>query len=119
VLTDDEVRKLWTVDYDSTTLLQFLLLTAQRIGEAQHAEWRDIKDDRWLIPAERCKNGRAHWVALSRHAKELLAKRPKDRALIFGEVTNTAVQSWLKRWCQREKIEPAFTPHDLRRIRPA
>jgi integrase len=26
------------------------------------------------------------------------------------------VQSWLRRWCEREKIAaPAFTPHDLRR----
>jgi integrase len=30
-------------------------------------------------------------------------------------VTATGVQSWLKRWCEREGIHPTFTPHDLRR----
>jgi len=115
VLTDDEIRKLWRSESQNTPLLRFLLLTAQRIGEAQMAEWRHVDGERWTIPAEHSKNAKAHWCALSRQALALLEMQDKDRALIFGSVTNTGVQAWLRRWCEREKIAPAFTPHDLRR----
>jgi integrase len=115
VLTDDEIRALWNTDTQHTALLRFLLLTGQRIGEAQLAEWSHIHGDRWSIPAAHSKNGRAHWVALSRQALALLREQSNDRDLIFGRVTNTGVQAWLRRWCERETIDPAFTPHDLRR----
>lgn len=115
VLTDDEIRQLWHAESQNTPLLQFLLLTAQRIGEAQQAERSHIAGSRWTIPAEHSKNAKAHWCALSRQALALLEAQPKDRELIFGTVTNTGVQAWLRRWCAREEIDPAFTPHDLRR----
>lgn len=113
VLTDDEIRLLWRDDSRHAPLLRFLLLTAQRIGEAQLAERSHIQGDRWNIPAENTKNARAHWVALARQTLALIEGQPKDQ--LFGTVTNTGVQSWLRRWCERQKIENAFTPHDLRR----
>jgi hypothetical protein len=61
------------------------------------------------------KNHRAHWVALSRQALALLRGQDQSRELIFGTATDTAVQAWLRRWCERERISPAFRPHDLRR----
>ena len=115
VLTDEEIRKLWHVDAQHGPLLRFLLLTAQRIGEAQLAEWPHVDGARWTIPAEHSKNGKAHWCALSRQALAVLAGQSEDASPIFGGVTNTGVQAWLRRWCEREKIAPAFTPHDLRR----
>jgi integrase len=115
VLTDAEIAKLWHTDSQHTPLLRFLLLTGQRIGEAQRAMWSSIRGDRWHIPAEHSKNGRAHWVALAPQALALLRDLPNGRELIFGTATDTGVQAWVRRWCGREKIEPAFTPHDLRR----
>lgn len=114
-LTDDELRRLWRAESSHAPLLRFLLLTAQRIGEAQLAEWSQVHGDRWDIPAAHSKNGRAHWVTLSPPALALLRDRPRDRVHLFAERSATATQGWLRRWCQREKIEPAFTPHDLRR----
>lgn len=114
-LTDDEIRTLWSSDSAHTPLLRFLLLTGQRIGEAQRALWSDIRGDRWHIPAEHSKNKRAHWVSLSTQTLELLRSIATGRDLVFGERTDTGVQAWLRRWCEREKIAPAFTPHDLRR----
>ena len=71
--------------------------------------------DRWHIPKEHSKNHRAHWVALSRQALALLRGQDQSRELIFGTATDTGVQAWLRRWCERERISPAFRPHDLRR----
>ena len=115
VLSDDEIRLLWAVDADHGPLLRFLLLTGQRIGEAQRATWAHIEGDRWTIPAEHAKNKREHWVALPRQAHTLLAGLPTDRDKVFGKTTNTNVQAWLRRWCDRNNVSPRFTPHDLRR----
>lgn len=115
VLSDAEIRALWHTDASHTPLLRFLLLTGQRIGEAQGAQWGDVKGDRWIIPAANSKNRRAHWVSLSRQAMAVLRDRPADRAHLFAERSATATQAWVKRWCERNKIDPAFTPHDLRR----
>jgi integrase len=115
VLTDEELRKLWQTSSPHTPLLRFLLLTGQRIGEAQGATWSHVLGDRWHIPKEHSKNHRAHWVALSRQALALLRARDASRELIFGTATDTGVQAWLRRWCEREQISPAFRPHDLRR----
>lgn len=115
VLSDDEVRAVWRAESQHRPLLRFLLLTGQRIGEAQRANWSHIRGDRWHIPAEHAKNGRAHWVVLSRQALALLRGQDDSRELVFGTATDTGVQAWLRRWCEREEISPAFTPHDLRR----
>lgn len=115
VLTDAEIRALWHAESQHAPLLRFLLLTGQRIGEAQRATWSAIHGDRWRIPAEHAKNGRAHWVALSRQALALLRGLENGRELVFGTATDTGVQAWVRRWCEREEVEPAFTPHDLRR----
>jgi integrase len=115
VLIDDEIRALWAAESQHSALLRFLLLTGQRIGEAQRALWSHVRGDRWHIPAEHAKNGRAHWVALARQTLALLRGQDESRDLIFGTATDTGVQAYLRRWCEREEIDPAFTPHDLRR----
>ncbi len=115
VLTDDEIRALWCTDSQHTPLLRFLLLTGQRIGETQLAIWDDIDGDRWTIPARNTKNGREHWIALPRQAEALLQELDRERRTVFGRATTTGVQAWLRRWADRQKITPRFTPHDLRR----
>ncbi|HZO22285.1 MAG TPA: tyrosine-type recombinase/integrase [Steroidobacteraceae bacterium] len=115
VLNDAEIRALWVAESQHTALLRFLLLTGQRIGETQLATWDDIAGERWSISAAHTKNGRAHWVALSSQARAILDSLSRERRLIFGSATTTGVQAWLRRWCEREGIEPAFRPHDLRR----
>jgi len=123
VLTDTEIRLLWNTERH-TELFRFLLLTGQRIRETQIAHWDDIVGDRWFIPAKNNKSARDHWVALSRQSLDLLGRRGPNRSKIFGYVSPTAVQSYLSRWCTKNKIENdtreqkhqgRFTPHDLRR----
>ena len=81
---------------NNSALLRFLLLTGLRISEGQsgHAD-----GDFWRM--KKTKNGKPHWVYLTPTAKAQLATP--------FEVSNTAVQSWVK----RRKV--GWTPHDLRR----
>ncbi len=115
VLTDDEIRALWNADGPHQALVRFLLITGQRIGETQLATWGNLSGDRWTIPAEHTKNARPHWVPLPDAAQAVLATLPRARQKVFGRTSSTTVQAWMKRWCERENIAPAFTPHDLRR----
>ena len=96
-LTNDEIRAVWA---SAHKLLRLLLLTGLRISEAQKG-YQD--GDRYRV--DRTKNGDPHWVYLPQMAIEQVDK---------FETSPTAVQSWLRRWCEREHITP-FTPHDLRR----
>lgn len=103
VLTDNEIRLLWNEPHDNARLLRFLLLTGLRIGEAQKGQQ---DGDKWRVPATVSKNGRAHWVYLTDAA---------EAQLPFPASTATNIQAWLRRWCDRNGIDPRFTPHDLRR----
>lgn len=103
VLSDDEIKKLWSEKKPNARLLRFLLLTGLRIGEAQKGHQ---DNDMWVVPAEISKNGKAHWVHLTEEAK---AELP------FPASTPTNIQAWLRGWCDKHSIDPRFTPHDLRR----
>jgi len=103
VLSDTEITMVMRSVHDNAPMLRFLLLTGLRISEAQQGH---LDGDYWTVPAELSKNGRAHWVWLTETAKRLLP---------LPKCTPTNIQAWLKRRCAKFDIEPAFTPHDLRR----
>ncbi|WP_405220188.1 tyrosine-type recombinase/integrase [Lentisalinibacter sediminis] len=115
VLTDDEIRHIWNHDGPHQKLIRLLLLTGLRIGEARMATWADVEDDQLHIPPEHSKNGRAHWVHLPPLALGVIGDRGKDNEPLVSDTSPTAAQAWLKRHCVKYKIDPAFTPHDLRR----
>jgi len=108
VLTDKEIMLLWHDPSKNARICRFLLLTGVRIGEAQKAAPWAAKGTRWDIPAHFSKNNDPHWVYLTDTAKAQLKAGPFEN-------TPTAVQAWLRRWCDKRKIDPRFTPHDLRR----
>lgn len=115
ILTDKEIRMLWTSDSPHTSLFRFLLLTGQRIGEAQNAFRTDIHGDRWIIPAENSKNGKEHWVPIVPAVQSVIDGQPADRDEIFATRSTTGTQAWLRRWLDKQKVDPRYTPHDLRR----
>ena len=47
----------------------FSIYTAARPGEIRHAEWSEIKDEVWGIPAEKMKMKRVHIVPLAKQAE--------------------------------------------------
>ena len=66
-------------DYQSSSLavrlaLEFVILTAARLGEVRGAVWSevDLESRLWTIPAERMKAAREHRVPLSDRAVEIL-----------------------------------------------
>jgi integrase len=77
VLSDEEIRLFWhsiiqkPVSLRVGLALRLILLTGVRPGEAAGMVTRELQDideedvAKWIIPAERSKNGRAHLVPLS------------------------------------------------------
>jgi integrase len=58
--------------------LEFTILSIARTGETIGAEWGEIRDNIWTIPAGRMKAGREHRVPLSARAVELLESLPTE-----------------------------------------
>lgn len=61
--------------------LEFLILTAARLGEVIGAGWNEINisDRIWIVPAERMKSGREHRVPLSDGAIAIIEKMQATR----------------------------------------
>lgn len=75
--------------------LEFAVLTAARSGEVRGAKWTEIDKEgrRWIIPAERMKAGKEHYVPLSDAAVALLDGLPRFEGteLIFPNVKGQAL----------------------------
>jgi integrase len=68
----------------SARLLEFLVLTAARFGEAAGARWGEIDGNVWTVPAARMKTRKPHVVPLSPEALVVLEKvRGLGNDLIF------------------------------------
>ncbi|MCR9279978.1 MAG: integrase arm-type DNA-binding domain-containing protein [Pseudomonadaceae bacterium] len=63
--------------------LEFLILTATRLGETQGARWAEFEGDTWVIPAERMKSQREHRVPLTRRALRILELQPRLGDFVF------------------------------------
>jgi integrase len=63
--------------------LEFLILTAARMGEVLGARWSEIDGNMWTIPAGRMKGRRGHRVPLSKRATKMLAELPREGDLVF------------------------------------
>ena len=93
---------------------------SKRISEAQNAKWSDIKGDKWEIP-ENKSNRKNHFCILAPQALEIIngLERVDGSDMIFHHKGTrfpaTNVQAWLRRWLDKHKISPRYTPHDLRR----
>lgn len=66
-------------------LLELVILTAARVGEAAAARWSEFDLDAkvWTIPGERMKAGREHRVALSTAAVTLLRGIPRTSEAVY------------------------------------
>ena len=82
----DKVRNADMSD-SAKRLIEFIVLTAVRSGEARGARWAeiDLSDATWTVPAERMKAGREHTVPLSQRAIQLLteARDTTDSEYVF------------------------------------
>jgi integrase len=130
VLTEDEIRAVWTAIEAEPPLLSAILklrlLTAQRGGEVRALRWTDIDPDIakaddsawWTIPGEFSKNGKAHRVPLSAGAVDVLKDvrpRHEDPTWVFPGKKGPQVVVWSSGSRVRQVSKVDFVPHDLRR----
>ena len=86
VLSEEEIAAVWKnlPDDDFGRIIKLLILTGSREDEIGSLAWSEINGDEINLPAERCKNGHAHTVHLSKLALEQLPERREGRDLVFG-----------------------------------
>lgn len=106
--------------------VHMLILTMQRRSEVSGMVWAeiDLTGRPWNIPAERCKNKRAHRLPLSSAAVAILEARPRDTDFVFPNARGEPFATFapLKRELDRLITEAnggvpiaPWTLHDLRR----
>jgi integrase len=131
VLAPDELRLIWKALSDDHfgAIVKLLALTGQRAAEISGLRWSELKDDAFVLPPERTKNGREHTVPLSEPARAIIAAQPrrqgsdgKLRDLIFGYADGpfsgwTGARKLLNARIEKAtgKPLPHWQPHDLRR----
>jgi integrase len=132
VLTDDEIRALWSsserIGYPFGPLIQLLMLTGVRKSEASGAQWSELnlKGRLWTVPAERFKSKSTHLVPLTDDTITLLETLPSfnqgdhlfSTSLGKSPVTGFAkAKLRLDRLMQEElgKKPTPFRLHDIRR----
>ena len=97
----------------SRVLLEFVILTAARSGEARGAVWSeiDLQNMVWTIPAERMKRKKPHRVPLSQGTVKILKKQKENRGdseLVFPSVRGKVLTDILRRH-NVESSEPGRT----------
>jgi integrase len=123
ILTDDELRAIWKATRATPgpfgALVQFLLLTAARRGEAAAMTHSELNGQDWTLPEARNKVKVDLIRPLSPAAHELVAKLPRIGKT--GYVFTTTGRSGLggfthfKRKLDRASGVKGWTLHDLRR----
>lgn len=125
VLDDDEIVRLLKAcrneAYPFRQFVPMLLATAQRRSEVAEMRWTEVDFDakEWVIPAERCKNGKAHVVPLSAFALAVLSEVPRflNSDYIFTTTRKSPISGFSK--LLRRVYEASETSgwrlHDLRR----
>ncbi|HZG10153.1 MAG TPA: tyrosine-type recombinase/integrase [Allosphingosinicella sp.] len=105
VLTDDELKLIWSAAIDLGipfgALTRLLLVTGQRRDEAAAMDWRELSAQagEWVIPAERAKNGKAHVVPLSALAVSIINEVARGgqwprKGLVFTTTGTTPVSGF-------------------------
>jgi integrase len=130
ILTDDEIRALWTAAEQIqgppgllmfAKLMQFILLTGVRRKEGAWMNRRERSGADWLIPGSRVKAKRDFLVPLSKAAARLLDDLPVIGAKDAGPVFTTDGKRPLSGFDQGKKAFDKkcgfadWTIHDLRR----
>jgi integrase len=122
-LTDNELRAVWktaeTFAKPFGPLVQFLLLTAARCGEAAGMTWGELSDGTWTLPAARNKVKVDLVRPLSAAAQRILAGLPRvvDCKFVFTSDGHRAFNNFstMKAAFNQASGTTGWTLHDLRR----
>ena len=122
VLTDDELRRLWTASGEAGpfgALIRFLLLTGARRNEAARMTWAEVVGADWTLPAARNKTKIDLLRPLSEDAQRILEEQPRcvDCPFVFTLNGRTAISDFHR---QKAALDAkagvaGWRIHDLRR----
>jgi integrase len=126
VLTDDEVRTIWTatdqMPYPHGAYFKLLLLTGARKSEVSGASWSEFDFDKqlWTIPQERFKSKSPHMVPLLPWAMSILQDLPRFTRGDFVFTTTSGakpINGFSKTKTQLDRLASIseWNIHDLRR----
>lgn len=118
VLTDDELRAMWSTPTIHVGAIRLAILTGCRISEACGALWDqiDTKRKRWSLPATATKQGADHWFHLAPLTIELLEAQPRSGPRVFPGADRKVAANALFQTRKRGKdVDPDYTLHDARR----
>jgi integrase len=128
VLSDDELRAIWTNLFNDDTnadyrdIIRLLVFSACRLREISNLRWQEVNLSEAIItlPRWRTKNKKEHVVPLSPPALAILRARAKnrgDRDFIFGSGGGgfSGFSRSKRRLDAAAKLKAAWTVHDLRR----
>jgi integrase len=124
VLDDKELAAVWraseTLSWQFRGALRLAILTGLRREEVSALRWSEIVDGEIRLPAERCKNGNAHTLPLSKAAQAVIANLPRIVGSDFvfpSRASGRPIAAWDAAMDQlRGALTiPHFTLHDLRR----
>jgi integrase len=122
ILSDEEIRKIWTVASQAEgsfpALVKFLLLTGARRGEAADMTWEELKGGDWELPAAHNKTGLNLVRPLSEAALDVIqSQRCEGSRFVFTATKGLRIVSFSKRKAGFDKASgtSGWTLHDLRR----
>lgn len=122
VLSDDEIRTLWTTAGDHGqfgAFLKLLLLTGQRRAKVATMRWADVKDGVWTIPTEDREKGNPGVINLPKLARDVLngLTPVKDNPFVFAGTGKAALSlgDKLKKSFDEKSGLSGWRFHDLRR----
>lgn len=124
---EDEIRIIWDnfskIKEPTGSLMKFLLITGQRLGETRQFKWEYLNDGVWTIPEKLTKAKRQHEVPLHKLALEIIEKMKiysGDSVYVFESPVNEKQPVTWVQWAPRRVREAEvgvsdFKIHDLRR----
>jgi integrase len=118
VLTDDEIRRLWSATAEGTfgSLIRFLLLTGARRSEAAEMPWSELRETVWHLPAARNKTKVDFARPLSADAMAILKPFERSNDFVFT-VNGDPITSFSDRKANLNEAAgiTSWRIHDLRR----
>jgi integrase len=122
ILSDDELRKVWTAankaEGSFPALIKFLLHTGARRGEAAGMTWEELKGGDWELPAARNKTGLNLVRPLSAAALDVIqSQRREGSRFVFAATKDLPIVAFSKRKAEFDKASgtSGWRLHDLRR----
>ena len=123
MLDDDELARIIAaarqIEGPYGAIVEFLALTGQRREEVAQLTWEelDLTNQTWTLPGFRTKNGKPHFVHLSKEALAVLMRMPRLGQFVFSVSGEKPFQSFSAAKRELDKVSGVsdWRLHDLRR----